>query len=212
MSSSGAGQQGVVDYEALDDEPLVDEARRLDKGLNDAVDESVEHDPANVDEDRVVADPTRDMDRTQGIPDMDIVLKRVEERRTEREKALSAGKRVAAWKCVRRLLCGNDTLLLALYGGRYWRSTEQLYREYAELEAVRVVMVEGTSQAVAGLLQCFDERLEKDTKVGEDYKKIVITSIFLAEWLREKIQRAKVRCGQPAAASESIRYIILSSF
>jgi hypothetical protein len=73
-------------------------------------------------------------------------------------------------------------------------------------------MVEGTSQAVAGLLQRFDKRLEKDTKVGEDYKKIVITSIFLAEWLREKIQRAKVRCGQPAAASESIHYIISSSF
>jgi hypothetical protein len=29
------------------------------------------------------------------------------------------------------------------------------------------------------------ERLEKDTKVGEDYKKIVITSIFLAESVAE---------------------------
>ena len=95
------------------------------------------------------------------------------------------------------MLCGNDTLLLALYGGRYWRTTEQLYREHAELEAVRLVMVDGQSQAVARMLQRLDEQLERDSKLdaADNDKKLVITSIFLAEWLREKIERAKVRCG-----------------
>eukprot|EP01046_Picozoa_sp_COSAG06_P073731 COSAG06_NODE_22193_length_731_cov_0.965190_2_plen_77_part_00 len=54
-------------------------------------------------------------------------------------------------------------------------------------------MVHGSSQAVARLLQRFDECLTEDDAAHDDQK--VITSIFLAEWLWQKILQVNVRSG-----------------
>jgi hypothetical protein len=153
------------------------------------------YDPANTDDDPSDVEHARPgkvtdlVSSKKGKLDMGGVKTSVEEKRTERKEAQLS---VATWKWARRLLCG-DTVLVKLYGGRYWRTTEQLYREHAELEAVRVVMVHGSSQAVARLLQRFDECLTEDDAAHDDQK--VITSIFLAEWLWQKILQVNVRSG-----------------
>jgi hypothetical protein len=48
------------------------------------------------------------------------------------------------------------------------------------------------------------ERLEKDTKVGEDYKKIVITSIFLAESVAEGEDTEGEGALWPASGSQRV--------
>ena len=73
--------------------------------------------------------------------DMAQVMRDAEEERKARQLA-EDGQHSAGWRCAKHLLCG-ETLLVQIRGGRYWRTTLQLYREQAELEAIRVVMVEG---------------------------------------------------------------------
>lgn len=120
--------------------------------------------------------------------DMAQVMRDAEEERKARQLA-EDGQHSEGWRCARHLLC-METLLVQIRGGRYWRTTLQLYREQAELEAIRVVMVEGQPQALGRMLQRTEEQLAEDDKTDDRHR--VITSIFLRTWLRGKIEQSKV--------------------
>eukprot|EP01046_Picozoa_sp_COSAG06_P008897 COSAG06_NODE_455_length_15521_cov_8.312022_20_plen_246_part_00 len=176
---------GALDVSLDDGESTADPSRRSLSGrLRDterrqSVGMLLRHKSADEDIDRTLSDHV----------DMDQVMRDAEEERKARQLA-EDGQRSLFWMCARRVLCG-ETLLVKMYGGRYWRTTQQLYREQAELEAIRVVMVEGQPQAVGRMLQRTEEQLAADDKADDGHR--VITSIFLRTWLKRKIEQAKVR-------------------
>ena len=129
--------------------------------------------------------------------DMAQVMRDAEEERKARQLA-EDGQHSPGWRCAARLLCGKK-LLVQIHGRRYWRTTLQLYREQAELEAIRVVMVEGQPQAVGRMLQRTEEQLAKDNKADDGHR--VFTSIFLRTWLKRKIEQSKVGVSCSTSAS-----------
>lgn len=137
------------------------------------------------------ADAELDAELSEEV-DMEAVLVDAKKLRAARKQA-EFKQQSRAWRCA-RAVCG-EPCLFRVKDRRYWRETEELYREQAELEAIRVTMIQGTSQAVGRMLQRSKVQLELDEKCDDDER--VITSIFLRMWLQRKIKQAQVRVSPP---------------
>eukprot|EP01047_Picozoa_sp_COSAG01_P091751 COSAG01_NODE_23283_length_821_cov_0.768698_1_plen_226_part_10 len=125
--------------------------------------------------------------------DLEGVFQEAEQKRQirQREKQL-----LWPWRCARYILCGSLRPVEWILGKRFYRSTEELYRERAELLSVRNIMVDGRPQAVASMLYNFNEILDPEftselLKGEGKEQQEVLQSLFLREWLSSKIQRAK---------------------
>ena len=134
----------------------------------------------------------RAVSRTATVGDLDIELggaelladREVSEAQEAQEKHMST-----RWKILRCLF--GVRFLEMLWGKRYYLTTEQLYRERSELEAIKHVMVDGSSQSVARMLQRLDRQLQRCSDASSEAESGLITSPFLMQWLTAKIIRAK---------------------